>query len=87
MYSSIYELIKNSIWWKSCLVTKKYKAYLLKILTNTLHMAATLIGNALVLPWSWGTADGEILRFIDGDDAIITSEISDCAFEFENAEP
>ena len=59
-------------------------AYLPKILTNTLHMAATLIGNALELPQSWGTAD-EVVCLTDGDDAI-TSVIYDCAFEFENAE-
>ncbi|WVZ25894.1 hypothetical protein V8G54_004438 [Vigna mungo] len=52
--------------------------------TNTLHMAATLIGSALELPQSWGTADGAVC-FVDGDDAI-TSVIYDCAFEFENAE-
>lgn len=56
-----------------------------KVLTNTLHMAATLSGNALVLPRSWGTADGDIVWLIDGDEDI-TSAIYDGAFELENAE-
>jgi len=35
------------------------RAYLQKVLTNTLHMAATLNGNTLVLQRSWGTTEGE----------------------------
>ena len=61
------------------------RAYLQKVLTNTLHMAATLNGNTLVLQWSSGTTDGGIVWFIDGDDDI-TSAKYDCAFGFENAE-
>jgi hypothetical protein len=37
------------------------RLYLQKVLTNTLHMAATLSGNILVLPRSWGTVDGKVV--------------------------
>jgi len=66
--------------------TKSFvRSYIRKVLTNTLNMAATLSGNILVLPWSWGTVDGKLVWFVDGDE-YITSAIYDSAFEFGNAE-